>query len=307
VPAEKILSALSDILQEHGAYNSNDSISIIKFLLHDFAKKHPELDESVGRIVSVFMFVAPTANKNALLKKLPKSGTANSKLLKSMVNDLKTSLKEGEKGDYIAFIKLLAKSTGSVSTDLWINMVKSNLAAENSVGLLVLSHAVVLSEGSKQHSLCSAFLDAILYFIGKKNSLFYTSELPSEFRKVENGLPSDQVIDNFRHINKVTTSDIIQLVQFAVLGLTVNTKRTSGAIEWFNVKSSDDKYPQFLIKLFKTLVGGSHLGSFEYAITELIKGHLRDDILCFLTSIWTNNGKFINIVIWLLRGLCFDL
>ncbi|KAI8390372.1 hypothetical protein BD560DRAFT_362243 [Blakeslea trispora] len=294
VSSEKIIGSFDQLLSERGAYNSKDAVTIIKFLLSDFIKKHPDQEVEVARILSVFVFAASSNNLTNLLKRMGSISLKNSPIVSSMIDNLKSAAKSEDKFEVATkFIRLQAdlikQNKKQEHADFWINMVKSKSKGENILGQLVISLALsVVTKPKEQCALATSSLDAVLVSVNDKKDIFYSTQMGSGFID-QVGLPSKEVLKQLRTIDDVTPSTLVQLAQFVLFTLANSLTRPETEINWYRVNATNGDYTQLVCKLFKVFVSGSSVSGFENTMVLLIKNHLSQDILSFLTSIWTNN------------------
>ncbi|KAI8359067.1 hypothetical protein EDC96DRAFT_609191 [Choanephora cucurbitarum] len=294
VSSQKIIGSFDQLLSERGAFNSKDAITIIKFLLSDFIKKHPDQETEVARILSVFIFAASSNNLTNLLKRMGSVSLKDSPILSSMVDNLKSAAKSEDKFEVATkFIRLQAdlikQNKKQEHADFWINMMKSKSKGESILGQLVISLALsVVTKPKEQCALATGALEAILVAVENKKDIFYSTQMSGGFVD-QTGLPSKEVLKQLRNIDDVTPSTLIQLAQFVLFTLTNSLTRPETEINWYRPNATDGDYTKLLCKLFKLFVSGSSVSGFDNAITLLIKNHLSKDIVSFLTSIWTNN------------------
>ncbi|KAG2204341.1 hypothetical protein INT47_009383 [Mucor saturninus] len=296
VSAEKILASLVRLFEDRGAIDTKYAVSVVKFLLTDFIKKHPDQDSQVARILAVFVFAASNKNLASLLKRVGSLQFKNSPLLSSMFENVKAASKNKDSYEVLTtFIKLQAdwikQNKKPVYLEFWIDMVKSSFKPETVIGLLVISLAVtIVTKGDEQYSLGLSALEAVLKTVESQKVLFYSTQLPNEFSG-NAGLPSKEVIKGLRNIDDVTVNNIVQLAQFTLINLTSALQRSAGKIDWYKTDADNESYTLLVSKLFKTFVGGTSVVAFESAVTQLIKSQLKDDVLRFLTSIWANGDN----------------
>lgn len=297
VSAEKILEAFVQLLSGRGAFNTKEAVAVIKFLLTDFIKKHPDQDGPVARILSVFIFTASGNNLNNLLKRLGSVQLKQSPVLSSMVDNVRAAAKSPDMFEVpTKFIKLQAdlikQNKKSEYLSFWIDMVKSQSKAENIIGLLVISLAVsIVTKEKDQYTLGSTVLDAVLKFAESQKTLFYSTELTSGFKEASGGLPSKDTVKQLRNVDDVPATTLVQLAQFVLVTLTFALQRSQATVDWYKSSEAQASYADLVSKLFKTFVSGPSVVAFESAMTQLIKGQLKDDTLRFLTSIWTNSDN----------------
>ncbi|GAA5816136.1 hypothetical protein MFLAVUS_009661 [Mucor flavus] len=297
VSAEKILEAFVQLLSGRGAFNTKEAVAVIKFLLTDFIKKHPDQDGPVARILSVFIFTASGNNLNNLLKRLGSVQLKQSPVLSAMVDNVRAAAKSPDMFEVpTKFIKLQAdlikQNKKSEYLSFWIDMVKSQSKAENILGLLVISLAVsIVTKEKDQYTLGSTVLDAVLKFAESQKTLFYSTELTGGFKEASGGLPSKDIIKQLRSVDDVPATTLVQLAQFVLVTLTFALQRGEATVDWYKSSEAQASYADLVSKLFKTFVSGPSVVAFESAMTQLIKGQLKDDTLRFLTSIWTNSDN----------------
>jgi U3 small nucleolar RNA-associated protein 10 len=296
VSAEKILASFDRLFEERGAINTKEAVSIIKFLLDDFLKKHPDQDRQVARILSVFVFAASSNNLTNLLKRIASVHLKQSPVTMAMVEHVHSAAKAEDKFEVpTKFIKLQAdlikQNKKSVYLEFWIDMVKSNVKAQVILGLLVVSLAIsIVTKEKEQYVLGLSALDAVLKSVESQKDLFYSTELTTGF--VGNaGLPSKDTLKQLRNTDDVPATIMVQLAQFTLITLTASLRRSDAEIDWYKANTTDGSYAELVVKLFKTFVSGSSVAAFEIAVTHLIKGQLNNDVLRFLTSIWTNSDN----------------
>lgn len=300
VAAEKILRSFNHLLfeGERGAINSKDAVAVIKFLLTDFLEAHPDQDAQVARILSVFVFAASSNNLTNLLKRIVSIGSQlkQSPVSMAMVEHVQSAAKTTEDKFEVPtkFIKLQAdlikQNKKPVYLQFWIDMVKSQIKAQVILGLLVVSLAlsVVTKKEKEQYALGLSALDAVLKAVESQKDLFYSTKLSAGFIG-NTGLPSKDTIKQLRNTDDVPASTFVQLAQFALITLTTSLGRSEGSeINWYKI-SQEESYSELVSKLFKTFVSGSSIVAFEGTVTQLVQGQLKDDVLRFLTSIWTNS------------------
>ncbi|KAI7901693.1 uncharacterized protein BX663DRAFT_562160 [Cokeromyces recurvatus] len=296
VSAEKILSSIDQLLEERGAFNTKDAVTTIKFLLTDFIKKHPNKERDVARILSVFVFSASGNNLTNLLKRLESIKFKETPVLTSMVDSLKAAAQAEDKFEVpTKFIKLQAdlikQNKMKDHTEFWVDMIKSKSKPESILGLLVASLAVsIVTKEKNQYSLGLNVLNAVLVAVHDKKELFYSVKLNDNF-SVKTGLPSKDVMKKLKNINDIPDALYIQLTQFALITLTKSLHRPENEINWYRSNGINSDYIHLIIKLFKTFISGSSVGTFENAVIELLKSQLNTDTLRFLTSIWANNDN----------------
>lgn len=295
VSAQKILDSLLRLLNERGAFNTKEAVAVIKFLLTDFIKKHPDQDTQVARILSVFIFTASGNNLNNLLKRIGSVQLKQSPVLSAMVENVHAAAKTPDVFEIPAkFIKLQADLIKQNKKPnylvFWIDMVKSQSKAESILGLLVIALAVsIVTKDKEQYALGSSALDAVLKSVESQKALFYSTQLSSGFTESTNGLPSKDVMKQLRNTDDVPATVMVQLAQFVLVTLTSSLQRGQAAIDWYKTEGTEASYAVLVSNLFKTFVSGPSVVAFEAAVTQLIKGQLKEDILRFLTSIWTNS------------------
>ncbi|CEP08664.1 hypothetical protein [Parasitella parasitica] len=295
VSADKIMASLVRLLQrERGAFNSKDTVSVLKFLLSDFIKKHPGHDSQVARILSVFIFSASSNNLTSLLKRIGPVHLKSSPILASMIDHLQAAAKAQDKFQVpTKFIKLQAdlikQDKKPEYTSFWIEMVKSKSRGESILGMLVISVAVSLTTKEKtQYALGLNALNAVLAAVDSNLDAFYLTEMMGGFLENSSGLPSKDVVKQLRNVEDVPTTTYVQLAQFVLVTLTNSVHRPDGTINWYR---SNTTYVELVSKLFKTFVSGSSIAAFEKTIPQLIQTQLSDDLLRFVTSIWSNSDN----------------
>ncbi|KAG1122717.1 hypothetical protein G6F42_011219 [Rhizopus arrhizus] len=298
VSAEKILASLVRLLEERGAFNSKDAVAVLKFLLSDFIKKHPEQDFQVARILSVFIFSASSNNLTNLLKRMGSTHLKHSPVLASMVDHLKAAAKAEDKFQVpTKFIKLQAdlikQNKKAEYTSFWIDMVQSKAKGESILGMLVVALAVSLvTKENEQYTLGLNALNAVLAAVDSKLDLFYSTELKSAFLdESAGGLPSKDVIKQLRNVDDVPAATYVQLAQFVLITLTNSLHRPEASIDWYRSNTSNATYINLVGKLFKTFVSGSSIVAFEKTIPVLVKAQFNDDLLRFITSVWSNSDN----------------
>lgn len=296
VSAETILASFVRLLEERGAFNSRDAVSVIKFLLSDFIKKHPDQDHQVARILSVFIFCASSNNLTNLLKRMGPTHLKESPVLSGMVDNLRSAGSVEDKFEVpTKFIKLQAdlikQNKKQNYAEFWVDMVKSKSKGESILGLLVISLAIsVITKEKEQCALGLSALEAAISAASNQSNLLYFTQLSGGFIG-QTGLPSKDIVKQLRNVDDVAPSTYVQLVQFTLLTLTTSIRRSETEINWYRVNASSREYAQLISELFKTFVSGPSVIAFEGAVTQLIKGQLNDDVLRFLTSIWTNSDN----------------
>ncbi|KAL7317698.1 snoRNA-binding rRNA-processing protein utp10 [Mucor circinelloides] len=298
VSAEKILASLVRLLEERGAFNSKDAVAVLKFLLSDFIKKHPEQDFQVARILSVFIFSASSNNLTNLLKRMGSTHLKHSPVLASMVDHLKAAAKAEDKFQVpTKFIKLQAdlikQNKKAEYTSFWIDMVQSKAKGESILGMLVVALAVSLvTKENEQYTLGLNALNAVLAAVDNKLDLFYSTELKSAFLdESAGGLPSKDVIKQLRNVDDVPAATYVQLAQFVLMTLTNSLHRPEASIDWYRSNTSNATYINLVGKLFKAFVSGSSIVAFEKTIPVLVKAQFNDDLLRFITSVWSNSDN----------------
>ncbi|RCI06452.1 HEAT repeat-containing protein 1 [Rhizopus stolonifer] len=296
VAADKIIASFDQLLSARGAFNSKDAVTIIKFLLSDFIKKHPDQDAQAARILSVFIFSASSNNLTNLLKRIGSVSLKESPVLSAMLDNLKSAAKSEDKFEIATkFIRLQAdlikQNKKQEYADFWILMIKSKSKGESILGQLVISLALsIVTKPTEQRALGKCTLDAVLVAIQDKKDVFYSTRLSGGFVE-QKGLPSKEVIKQLRNIDDVTPATFVQLSQFTLFALVTSVTRPEGDINWYRTNATHGDYIQLITKLFELFVSGPSVSAFEDAITVLVKSHLSTDVLRFLTSIWTNNEK----------------
>lgn len=296
VSAEKILASLVRLLEERGAFNSKDAVSVLKFLLSDFIKKHPDQDFQVARILSVFIFSASSNNLTNLLKRIGSTQLKQSPVLSSMVDNLKAAAKAEDKFEVpTKFIKLQAdlikQNKRPEHASFWVEMVKSNSKGESILGMLVISLAIsIVTKEKEQYGLGLSSLDAVLVAVDSKLDLFYSTEMKGGFLE-SSGLPSKDVIKQLRNVEDVPATTYVQLAQFVLVTLTNSIHRPNSSIDWYRANTSNSVYIDLVNKLFKTFVSGSSIVAFEQTIPQLIKNQFDTDLLRFVTSIWSKSDN----------------
>ncbi|KAG1143849.1 hypothetical protein G6F37_000325 [Rhizopus arrhizus] len=294
VSAEKIISSFSDLFKERNSMNSKDAVVVIKFLLTEFIKKHPDQEDKVACILSRFVFTASAKNLSGLLKSIKKVELKKNSIVAAMVSNIKSSAESDDMFDVpIKFIKLQADHIKQNKTDVylkfWIGMVRSESKADRVIALLVLGLAVTIYSGKEQHSINSAILDVIsASIVQENNSLFYNTQLSKELQVVDSGLPSKDFIKQLRNVDDVTHSTIMQLVQFVMKSMVSTLARPAGDINWATDSSS---YTQLVMKLFVIFVSGPSITWFESLVTLIIQKQLSNDSLRFLTAVWANSNN----------------
>lgn len=296
VSADKILASMVRLLEERGAFNSKDAVSVLKFLLSDFIKKHPEQDFQVARILSVFIFSASSNNLTNLLKRIGSTHLKQSPVLAAMVEHLKATAKAQDTFQVpTKFIKLQAdlikQNKKPEYASFWIEMVQSKSKGESILGMLVIALAVSLvTKEKEQYALGLNALNAVLVAVNSKLDLFYSTELKSGFvDETSAGLPSKDIIKQLRNVEDVPAATHVQLAQFVLITLTHSIHRPETAIDWYRSNTANATYITLVSKLFKTFVSGSSIVAFEKTIPQLIQAQFNDDLLRFITSVWSNS------------------
>lgn len=295
VSAEKILDSFVRLLDSRGAFNSKDAVAVISFLLTEFIKKHPSKDAEVARILSVFIFTASSNNLTNLLKRMTNLHLKGCPVLSSMVENVQSAAKAKDKFEIpTKFIKLQAdlikQNKNAHHMTFWMDMVKSDSPAESILGLLVVSLALtVVTDAKVQYELGSKALDAIKKVVETRKEVFYSTQLSGGFVGTS-GLPSKDAIKQLRNTDDVAPATYIQLVHFTLVSLTSSLRRTDSEIDWYKTNNTaSQSYADLVSNLFKLFVSGSSVAAFENVTTLLIKSQMKDDLLRFLTSIWTNS------------------
>ncbi|KAL9551329.1 hypothetical protein MBANPS3_004308 [Mucor bainieri] len=310
VSADKILASMVRLLEDGGggAFNSKDAVTVLKFLLSDFIKKHPERDFEVARILSVFIFSASSNNLTHLLKRMGSTQQQQQQLkqspvLAAMVEHLKTAAAKAAQDTFqvpTKFIKLQAdlikQNKKPAYAAFWIEMVQSKSKGESILGMLVVALAVSLvTKEKEQYALGLSALNAVLAAVHSKLDLFYATALQSGFvadEEANAGLPSKDMIKQLRSAQDVSAETYVQLAQFVLITLTHAIQRPQEPIDWYHSSPANATYMALVSKLFKTFVSGSSsMVAFEKTIPELIQAQFSDDLLRFITSVWSNSDN----------------
>ncbi|KAF1803275.1 hypothetical protein V8B55DRAFT_1587041 [Mucor lusitanicus] len=303
VSADKILTSMVRLLEERGAFNSKDAVSVLKFLLSDFIKKHPEQDFQVARILSVFIFSASSNNLTNLLKRMGSVQLKQSPVLAAMIDHLKAAAKAEDTFQVpTKFIKLQAdlikQNKKPEYASFWIEMVQSKSKGESILGMLVIALAVSLvTKEKEQYALGLNALNAVLVAVHSKLDLFYSTELKGGFLDESSsaasaaGLPCKDVIKQLRNVEDVPATTYVQLAQFVLITLTHSIHRPETPIDWYRSNTANATYINLVSKLFKTFVSGSSIVAFEKTIPQLIQAQFENDLLRFITSVWSNSDN----------------
>ncbi|PHZ08573.1 uncharacterized protein RHIMIDRAFT_241584 [Rhizopus microsporus ATCC 52813] len=292
VPADKIISALNDLLKERNATNTKDTVAIIKFLLTDFISKYPKQDGKVACILSRFIFTASAKNLSALLKQVKSVQLQADLIVATMIEHFKSASKSDNMFDVpVKFIKLQAdvikQDQNSAYLEFWVSLVKSSLKADRIIALLVLGLAVTIVSGEKQYATYSQVLDAIsASIVQKQRHLFYTTQIPNELSAETSSLPSKEFIKQLKNVDDTTASTLMQLAQFVLRNLVSSLIRSEEDIDWTN---AHNEYARIVKKLFTVFLEGPTVSSFESMITLLIDKQLKNDALRFFTAVWTDS------------------
>ncbi|CEG76908.1 hypothetical protein RMATCC62417_11736 [Rhizopus microsporus] len=292
VPADKIISALNDLLKERNATNTKDTVTIIKFLLTDFISKYPKQDGKVACILSRFIFTASAKNLSALLKQVESVQLQANLIVATMIEHFKSASKSDDMFDVpVKFIKLQAdvikQGQSSAYLEFWVSLVGSSLKADRIIALLVLGLAVTIVSGEKQYATYNQVLDAISKsIVQKQNHLFYTTQIPNELSAESSSLPSKEFIKQLKNVDDTTASTLMQLAQFVLRNLVSSLIRSEEDIDWTN---AHNEYARIVKKLFTVFLEGPTVSSFESMITLLIDKQLKNDALRFFTAVWTDS------------------
>ncbi|CEG73094.1 hypothetical protein RMATCC62417_08539 [Rhizopus microsporus] len=292
VPADKIISALNDLLKERHATNTKDTVAIIKFLLTGFISKYPKQDEKVACILSRFIFTASAKNLSALLKQVEGVQLQAGLIVATMIEHFKSASKSDDMFDVpVKFIKLQAdvikQGQNSAYLGFWVSLVESPLKVDRIIALLVLGLAVTIVSGKKQYATYSQVLDAIsTSIVQKQNHLFYTTQMPNELSAEPSSLPSKEFIKQLKNVDDTTASTLMQLAQFVLKNLVSSLIRFEENIDWTN---AHNEYAHIVKKLFTVFLEGPTVSSFESMVTLLIDKQLKNDALRFFSAVWTDS------------------
>ncbi|CEI94270.1 hypothetical protein RMCBS344292_08484 [Rhizopus microsporus] len=292
VPADKIISALNDLLKERNATNTKDTVAIIKFLLTDFISKYPKQDGKVACILNRFIFTASAKNLSALLKQVEGVQLQTDLIVATMIEHFKSASKSDDMFDVpVKFIKLQAdvikQGQNSAYLEFWVSLVESSLKADRIIALLVLGLAVTIVSGKKQYATYSQVLDAIsTSIVQKQNHLFYTTQMSNELSAESSSLPSKEFIKQLKNVDDTTASTLMQLAQFVLKNLVSSLIRFEENIDWTN---AHNEYACIVKKLFTLFLEGPTVSSFESMVTLLIDKQLKNDALRFFTAIWADS------------------
>ncbi|KAI8973417.1 hypothetical protein BDF20DRAFT_837366 [Mycotypha africana] len=294
VPSEKIIDALSDLFEERGACNSKDAVTALKFLLKDFLEKYPGQDAQVARILSVFVFAASSNNLSRLVKFVSSLTIKDAIITSSIVENLKAVTAENRDLFEVPtkLIKLQAdlikQNKQPIYASFWTEMIKSKSTAESVVSQLIVSLAIsIITEAKEQHSLCLKALNSMLSVIKQHTNSFYSIPLKKEFMPENGSLPKD-VFKQLRNIDDITAPLYIQLARYTLFTIASQTERPKGQIDWYGKETTNNDYTTLIRKIFETIIAGPSVDNVESLITGLFKKQLEDDVLRFLTSVWTN-------------------
>lgn len=292
VPADKIISALNDLLKERNATNTKDTVAIIKFLLTDFISKYPKQDGKVACILNRFIFTASAKNLSVLLKQVEGVQLQTDLIVATMIEHFKSASKSDDMFDVpVKFIKLQAdvikQGQNSAYLEFWVSLVESSLKADRIIALLVLGLAVTIVSGKKQYATYSQVLDAIsTSIVQKQNHLFYTTQMSNELSAESSSLPSKEFIKQLKNVDDTTASTLMQLAQFVLKNLVSSLIRFEENIDWTN---AHNEYACIVKKLFTLFLEGPTVSSFESMVTLLIDKQLKNDALRFFTAIWADS------------------
>ncbi|KAI9005428.1 hypothetical protein CLU79DRAFT_841105 [Phycomyces nitens] len=294
VSASVILSSISKILCETDSLARKEVVTIFKFLLGPFIAKYPNEDLQVAQLLATFIFVAP-ADQIKLLEKESPSAAKKNAVLSSMLANMKTASKSPASLS-TSFVKLEADSikSGKNSQALvfWIQIIQNQNNTTRALALLVLNRALFVSANERQYEVASKSLTAITESLSAEQRLsLYTIQLPKTALIDNEGLPTKEVVDALKK-NEITDALYINLIQSTFNSITVSLKHTT-QVSWFaeEKSSSTETYRRTVTELFKIFVNGVTLGSFEEMVTKLVSTQLKDTVLSFLMSVWSQNDN----------------
>ncbi|KAI9255682.1 hypothetical protein BDA99DRAFT_562196 [Phascolomyces articulosus] len=293
VPGRKILSSLSQLLQERGAFRK-EAIPVFKFLLGDFSKKYPKSSPDIARILSVFVFGAPSKLIKELVKQTKQIHLDKKSILGNLldhVRDILKSTKEGECDTVISklFIDKEASNLCKIADRTviplayWTQMIRDGTSPQKIIALLVITQAMKEQFDASNYVFVT---NAVLESMTKEEKFaIYQTQLPSNYTANDDKV-SNNTLDMLRKIHDLPKSAIANLIQYT-FSVTVSSLRPQPtSVDWFNVK--DQHYAELLKILFGTFVGGPTLGCFETMLSALVSRHLKEDVFAFLMSIWVD-------------------
>lgn len=316
VPKETIVSQMTRLLRERKAFKKSEIVPVMKFLVSKFVQRFPEEQEFVARQLSLFVFAGQlkavkaftdelesikfAGNLNLLERTFKNAKSAVSKALEEEEHQGKSENKS-KSGMSMHFIKLEAAAAAGGSSDstVWVSMANSSFDLEKILGLLVLIRAVLIAENVDHSVLAVLVLDEVLpSMTPEQRRMFYRNPLPDSFLDWKEGVVSDMALYNFRKGYNIPEESKVSLMQSLVkcIVLSLRPVTTTAGVPWLSGSSGDSTttvYREIIMKLFKTLVSGPVLGSFEPILAGLISNHLKDDILSFLLSFWSSDGELL--------------
>ncbi|KAF7728274.1 HEAT repeat-containing protein 1 [Apophysomyces ossiformis] len=293
VSSQKILASVTQLLHERGAMKRKQTVQIVSFLIKEFTKRHPTEADAVARLVALFIFAAPGENLARLMKHVDQGSLKKSGVLQTMINDVKKAEKTLASSDAtIGFIRSQAEHLQKEDTVLtfWLSMIKEQTAAERVLGLLVLGHAVSIAPTDKQPVLVADTHAALFASMTPKTKHDLYSTVDWKQPSDKEPFLSAVLVEKLRAVDNLPPALLINLIQRTLWNMAASMKQTDETIEWFaesSVKESPRKHA--VVELFKTFTGGQQLGCFETMIVKLLSSQLKDDMLSFLVSIWTDN------------------
>ncbi|KAI7857260.1 hypothetical protein BDC45DRAFT_603350 [Circinella umbellata] len=295
VPGRKILAALSQLLQERGAFRK-EAVLIFKFLLGDFSKQYPESLSDVARVLAVFVFAAPANVVKELIKQVKQIHLDKKSILGSLLEHVREIVKSAGEGNDAISKSFIEKEATNISTtkgkhvivlDFWTQMIHDGTIPEKIVSLLIITEAMKKQQSSTFNF--TLVIDAILDSMTKdEKRTIYQTQLPTDQYTVDGNLP-DVTFDMLRTVHDLPKSTMTNLIQYTFSVTVASLQAQPTSVDWYNVKDQQ-QYAGLLKKLFGTFVGGPTLGCFETMLATLVAKHLKEDVFAFLMSIWIDQG-----------------
>ncbi|KAI8096220.1 uncharacterized protein BX664DRAFT_290957 [Halteromyces radiatus] len=283
VPADTILSRLHTVLQGHGAYAHKQAVSVLNFLLVAYIHKHPSEKSNVARIFASFIFAASGDNLSQL-STMVKKVKFGKDILGGMVDCF---LKVVNKADTsFEFVKQQASKVDDLN--FWLVMMKSTSRMERMLALWIVGYSVSITKGQQQIVMASKLFNTIITSYDDIQAL-YSTKLDKKLVDAEHPW-NLSLFKQMQDVDNLTDKLETNLVQLLFLNMTDTLDNSViDSKNWFN--KSQDEGRDVLTGLFKVFVGGHNLGCFESMLTKLISIHLKDNLLSFLVSQWTNKNN----------------
>ena len=294
VPSQTIVSRLKKLLlNTRGAFDKEESVDILKFLLTDFHTRHPEDHPHICMFLALFVSAASGEHIKKLLSEVSKTSFSKSRLLDAMIAHAKKAIKSSTPG--ASFLNLEAESTNAGNVSFWMDMLKSDAASERMIGYLVLGRAASVVKGKQQHVFVSQLVDAMMgcMSVREKDDL-YEIDLPDAMVSEGNDL-LPVILEKLRKAHDISHELSVQLIQLTLLTMTNSVGSIDEEVHWFTDKDAEavEAYKRSMIALFSIFAGGPRLGICEKMITKLISVHFKDNLLGFLMNVWCSHGNLI--------------